>query len=265
VSGRCPELDVQLGERCDDLTAEGAQLYDVLVDRLMNADPRGGRPAGEHRRDQSDEVTAGADIWFLIDRSGSMSSLAEDVVSGFDRFIDEQRRLDGEATITVVQFDDEEPHDVLVDARPLDAVRSLRGCFEPRGMTPLYDAIAALLDRAEAHGGHVDDQLVVIFTDGMENASRRWSRSRLFSGIARLRDQGWTFVFLGSNQDSYQTGAGLAAAAGSVSNFIADPSGVEASYRGLSRTVGEWRGKEREARRRDIHRFWGDVKEAEQR
>ena len=96
----------------------------------------------------------------------------------------------GDATVTVVQFDDEDPHDVIVDARPIAEVRSIADRFEPRGMTPLYDALGLLLDRAERHGGDDADQLVVIMTDGMENASRRWDQPVLFRRIGELRRPG---------------------------------------------------------------------------
>ena len=207
---------------------------------------------------------SGADIWFLLDRSGSMASIERDVVEGFDRFFKEQRKQGGEAIVTIVQFDDQEPHDVVVDARPLAKVRSIAERFEPRGMTPLYDAIGLLLDRAERHGGDGADQLVVILTDGMENASTEWTQKKLFKRIAALRKSGWTFVFLGANQDSYAAGAGLAMAAGNVSNFRADAGGTAAAYAGLSRTVGEWRIKPRQERRRDADDFWAGQKEAEE-
>ena len=206
---------------------------------------------------------SGADIWFLIDRSGSMSSIADAVVAGFDRFFAEQRAIASEATVTVVQFDDEQPHDVIIDRRPLDAITSIRDRFAPRGMTPLYDATARLLDRAEALGGDPDDQLVVILTDGMENASREWTHETLFGRISKLRATGWTFVFLGANQDSYAAGSQMAMPSGNVSNFRLDAAGVAAMTTGLSRTVGEWRGKSRSERRRDGGEFWGGKKEAE--
>ena len=219
------------------------------------------RMTRRHRR-------SGADIWFLLDRSGSMASIADDVVRGFDRFFKEQRKQGGDATVTIVQFDDREPHDVLVDARPLNKVRSIAERFEPRGMTPLYDAIGLLLDRAERQierdGGDGADQLVVILTDGMENASHEWTQKKLFKRISKLRAAGWTFVFLGANQDSYAAGAGLAMAAGNVSNFRPDSGGTAAAYVGLSRTVGEWRGKARDERRRDVDDFWAGQKEAEE-
>ena len=207
---------------------------------------------------------AGADIWFLLDRSGSMASIERDVVAGFDRFFDEQRKQAGEATVTIVQFDDAEPHDVLVDAKPLAKVRSIADRFEPRGMTPLYDAIGRLLDRAERGKGDAADQLVVVLTDGMENASHTWTQKQLFERIGALRAAGWTFVFLGANQDSYAAGAGLSMAAGNVSNFRPDAAGTAAAYAGLSRTVSEWRGKQRDERRRDVDDFWAGQKEAEQ-
>ena len=219
-------------------------------------------PAGSPAAD-----SPGADIWFLLDRSGSMASIAPDVVRGFDEFFAEQRAQEGDATVTLIQFDDQDPHDVLVDARPLRKVRSIRGRFEPRGFTPLYDAIARLLDRAERrlarHGANPADQLVVIFTDGLENASRDWDAQKINGRIADLRKAGWTFVFLGANQDSYATGGQMAMAAGSTANFAASPASVAASYRGLSRSVGEFRRKDRARRLAEADDFWGGVKESE--
>jgi hypothetical protein len=85
----------------------------------------------------------------------------------------------------------------------------------------------------------------------------------LFACINELRSKGWTFVFLGANQDSYTTGAQLAMPAGDVSNFRADAVGVAAMTDGLSRSVAEWRRKPRDQRRRDGGQFWGGKKEAE--
>ena len=217
---------------------------------------------------QSAADTSRADIWYLLDRSGSMGAIAEYVVQGYDEFVAEQRKEKGEATMTLVQFDGEDIHDVVFDARPLAEVKSIAGRFEPRGTTPLHDAIALLLDRAEAHlkdsGGEPADQLVVIVTDGHENASRRWTAPAIFERIEGLRKAGWTFVFAGANQDSYATGSAIGVVEGNTSNFTASPTSVLATHRGLTRSVREWRGKSRSTRLADADDFWGGVKEGEE-
>ena len=211
--------------------------------------------------------TSRADIWFLLDRSGSMGAIAEYVVQSFDEFVAEQRNEAGENAMTLIQFDGEDPQDVLIDAQPLAGIGSIAGRFAPRGMTPLYDAIGMLLDRAEAHvnqvGADPADQLVVIMTDGHENASRRWTAAAIFERIAALRAAGWTFVFLGANQDSYATGASMGVVEGNTSNFTASPESVLAAGRGLTRAVSGWRAKPRASRIADADDFWDGVKEAE--
>ncbi len=121
-----------------------------------------------------------------------------------------------------------------------------------------------LLDRAEARGGAATDNLVVVFTDGHENASRRWDRGRLFRRISDLQDRGWTFVFLGANQDSYAEGGALGFSSGSTSNFQPTASSVAAAYVGLNRATREWRGKSARMRMLDKEQFWGGRKEAEE-
>src|SRR6185369_71147 len=191
-------------------------------------------------------------IWFLLDRSGSMESIAEAVVGGCNAFFSEQRAVSGTAKVTFVQFDDRDPHEVLLDDVDLASVVPLgEHEFIPRGNTPLLDATAMLLDRAEARGGAPTDNLVVVFTDGQENASRRWDRRRLFRRISDLQSRGWTFVFLGANQDSYAEGGALGFATGSTSNFPASAPGVAAAYVGLNRATREWRGKSAQLRMLD--------------
>jgi ADP-ribosylglycohydrolase len=235
---------------------EMADELRALADRAVADRPRTpDRPVDAAEKDA---------LWFLLDRSGSMSSIADDVTGGFDQFFDEQRSLGRDLEVTLVQFDGQDPQEVVLDAVDLAAVPSLRGRFQPRGNTPLYDALGHLLDRAEVAGGVGADQLVVVLTDGYENASRRWTRAEIFARITRLQEQGWTFVFLGANQDSYATGRDVGVHAGSTSDFRADRQGVALAYESLGRATREWRGKSRAARDADRDRFWGDRKEAEE-
>ena len=122
-------------------------------------------------------------ISFLVDRSGSMRGLQNDVVDGFNGFVARQRTRPGACTLTLVQFESNNACEVIHDAVPVDQVPDLRGdWYEPRGLTPLLDALGMLIEKANARLarlGHNKDQIVAVFTDGLENASRRCSRARL--------------------------------------------------------------------------------------
>ncbi len=225
-------------------------------------------PKPDHRQPKTDEPVH---IWFLLDRSGSMSHLQAAVVDGFNDFVDEHRNAEARTRLTLVQFDGEDPYEVLVDGKRLDQVRPLRhGQYQPRGMTPLYDAMGSLIDAAElrisdrdSRGKVAEDQLVVVFTDGMENASSRWDRTEIFARIAEKKAEGWTFVYLGANQDSYGVGADLGVADGSVSNWSPTPSGYLAASASVSRATASYRTKARYARLADAGEFFEGVKEAE--
>lgn len=152
------------------------------------------------------------DITMILDRSGSMMRIKTDTEGGFNAFIKEQRAVAGEARVSLVQFDDqyEEVYSgVLVGSvPPVD--------LQPRGSTALLDAVGKTVvttgERLAGMGeedrpGHV---VVVILTDGLENASHEWSREKVFELIKEQQEKyAWTFVFLGSNQDAIKVGAGI--------------------------------------------------------
>jgi len=102
-----------------------------------------------------------------------------------------------------------------------------------------------------------------VFTDGLENASRRWTRDTIFGRIDELKPKGWTFVFLGANQDSYESGHALGLADGSVSNWEASPLGVERAFASVDRSSHSFRRKQGMARRSQRDDFFEGTKEAE--
>ena len=221
-------------------------------------------------------ATDAAHIWFLLDRSGSMQPLAAAVVDGFNEFVAEQQNMvaidtAASARLTLAQFDGAAPYEELIDARRLDRVAPLaHAAFSPRGSTPLYDAVGHLIDRADgrvakraAKAKPPESQLVVIFTDGHENASQTWTRQAIFDRIAARKASGWTFVFLGANQDSYASGGGLAMDAGSVSNYSPSPAGVSAAWKSVSRSMSTYLDKDEAARAASGGDFFGGIKEAE--
>lgn len=215
--------------------------------------------------------TAPVHIYFVLDRSGSMSAIRSDVIGGFNTFLAEQRDS-ANCVMTLVQFDTQDPYEVVVDALPVAEVQPLsQRNFVPRGGTPLYDAmghaIANATIRSEQRvsaGQGAEDVLFVIFTDGMENSSREYDRQRLFGLIKKREDKGWTFVYLGANQDAYAEGGGAGYAVGSTQAWAADDTGAEAAFRSLSRATKSYMGKSRAARQADKADFFDGQKEAEE-
>jgi hypothetical protein len=161
-------------------------------------------------------------IYFLLDRSGSMQSIVDDTVGGFDAFIAEQRKTPGECRVTLSQFDDH--YDEVYADRPIAEVPSL--VLEPRGTTALLDSVAKLvIDAGRRLAALPEDQrpgtvIVGIMTDGLENASREWSHPQVKELIERqTRDYSWQFLYLGADQDAIEVGASIGVGAGQAVTY----------------------------------------------
>ena len=210
-------------------------------------------------------------IWFLLDRSGSMQSLTDDVIGGYNTYIADRADGNESVTMTTVQFDSQDPFEIIDDGCDIKKVRDLtRSTYQPRGATPLYDAVGMLIKRAdqrskdrEAAGSPSEDQLLIIFTDGMENDSRTFNRRMIFDLIRDRSDQDWTFVFMGANQDSYLEGHKVGLVDGNVQNYEATADSVDKAFASMSRATNDYVGKSRVQRNADKDSFFGDLKEAE--
>jgi len=189
-------------------------------------------------------------IYFLLDRSGSMASMASDVIGGFNTFLAAQSADGEDAVMTLVQFDSENSHEVLTNAVALRDVSKLDAAtFLPRGGTPLYDAIGHLVAdatiRSETNegGGAAEDILFVIFTDGEENQSVEYSRQNVFDLISRKEEAGWTFAFMGANQDVYAETEHIGIKAGNAQAYRADRMGSATAFDSVNRAVSSRRSK----------------------
>ncbi len=151
-------------------------------------------------------------IAVVLDRSGSMESIRESTIEGFNEFLQGQKAVPGEATLTLVQFDNE--YQVHHDATPLAGVPPLNdGTYVPRGSTALLDAIGRTINTLGARLAATPERdrpsrvLFTIITDGMENASQEFSREKIFDMITHQRERyGWQFMFLAANQDAIASG-----------------------------------------------------------
>lgn len=185
-----------------------------------------------------------SEIVFVVDRSGSMSSIAADMRGGFDAFLVEQKKVPGECRVSLTRFDDH--YDVVYEGKPLADVPPLD--LEPRGSTALLDAVGRTIDAVGARLAKMPEPerpskvLFVIITDGGENASREYSRKRVFDMITTQRTKfAWDFVFLGANQDAFAVAEGLGIMRGAAMNYAASGQGAQAAMRGMSARVGTYR------------------------
>jgi Mg-chelatase subunit ChlD len=187
------------------------------------------------------------DVTVILDRSGSMETIASDVIGGFNQLLSDQQRQPGECRLTVVQFDDR--YEVVYANRPMvDAPLLTPQTFEPRGTTALLDAIGRTIEEtgkrftALPESERPDRVLMVIITDGLENASRRYSRAKIFDMISRQRDvYKWTFLFIAANQDAIEEGGKVGIAPQFSRNFVPTAAGVHEAAASLSEAVSNYR------------------------
>ena len=183
------------------------------------------------------------ELVFILDRSGSMAGLEADTIGGFNAMIEKQRGEPGEAVISTVLFDNET--EVIHDRIPLDRVpRLTEKEYYVRGCTALLDAVGGAIH----HIGNVhkyareedrpEKTLFVITTDGMENASRRYTYDKVKAMIERQREKyGWEFLFLGANIDAAREAARFGIRADFAADYHADSIGTEAVYESVCEAV----------------------------
>ncbi|MDY6017608.1 MAG: hypothetical protein SPI97_08340 [Oscillospiraceae bacterium] len=183
------------------------------------------------------------ELVFILDRSGSMSGLEKDTIGGFNSMIEKQRRQDGECYVSTVLFDN--VSEVLHDRVKLSEVKPMtEDDYTVRGCTALIDAIGGAIH----HIGNVhkyarpedvpEHTLFVITTDGMENASRRYSSEQVKTMIKRQKDKsGWEFLFIGANIDAVETAARYGIDEDRAVNYMADQEGTQILYESVSEAV----------------------------
>lgn len=168
----------------------------------------------------------------ITDRSGSMSSLRNDVIGGFNTLLADQKLVEGEARLTHVQFDDQ--YSLRYAGRDIQDVPMMTtDTYEPRGCTALLDAIGRTLDeqgKRIADEKWADKVIVSIRTDGYENVSKEYSHKRIKEMIEHAEAHGWVFIFSAANQDAFRTGASYGISPVNTSNFAATAQGMAQSY-----------------------------------
>ena len=189
------------------------------------------------------------EIVFIFDRSGSMAGLVRDTIGGFNAMIEKQKRADGEAMVSTVLFSDESV--VIYDRADVKTVEPLtQNTYTVGGCTALIDAIGGAIHHIGnvhkyIHNGDIPEHtMFVITTDGMENASHRYSSDRVKKMIKKQQEKyGWEFIFLGANIDAVQTAASFGIAEDHAVNYHSDSLGTQLNYEVVGEAICEMRAR----------------------
>jgi hypothetical protein len=193
----------------------------------------------------------------ILDRSGSMSSIINDSIGGFNTFLKQQKELKDEATITVALFDDK--YDLLYDNIDIKKAEELTNkVWFPRGTTALYDAIGKTINAVKATHARLGNEapakvLVCIVTDGYENASKEYKLDNIKKLIKDCENDDWNFLYLAANQDAFAVGSSFGVSYGNTITYTASAAGVAnmssvlysatANYRSMDSNSGDFKTK----------------------
>lgn len=187
------------------------------------------------------------ELVFILDRSGSMYGLESDTVGGFNSMIEKQKKVEGECYVSTVLFDDTQT--VLHDRKKLSEIAPMtEEDYTLGGCTALLDAVGGAIH----HIGNIhkyarredvpEKTMFIIITDGMENASRRYSSDDIKKKIERQKEKyGWEFVFLGANIDAVETASRYGIGKDRAVTYRSDSEGTRLNYEVMSDAVSSMR------------------------
>ncbi|RKM55702.1 VWA domain-containing protein [Butyrivibrio sp. X503] len=183
------------------------------------------------------------EIIYILDRSGSMSGLEADTIGGFNSMMAKQKKTGEKAVVSTVLFDD--VCEVIHDRVPIEKIEKMTDKqYYVRGCTALLDAVGGAIH----HIGNVhkyareedrpEKTIVVITTDGMENASSKYSREKIEKMVKRQQKKyGWEFIFIGANIDAYAEAQKYGIRKDRAVNYVCDDVGTANVYAGVSKAV----------------------------
>ena len=179
------------------------------------------------------------EVVLLIDKSGSMKGLEEDMVKGYNSMLDKERKLSVPTNVTTILFSSD--HEILADRKPVSEVPDMTlDAYKVRGATALYDTIGNAIAKTEAVKG-IDDTgskvLFVIITDGLENYSQTYDQEKIKKMIDAQEEKGWEFVFIGANMDAEKEADTIGIKKENAATYENSEKGVQANYQAVSQMV----------------------------
>ncbi len=183
------------------------------------------------------------EIVYILDRSGSMSGLEADTIGGFNSMMEKQKKTGEKAVVSTVLFDDE--CEVIQDRVPIEKIEQMtEKQYFVRGCTALLDAVGGAIHHISnvhkyaRNEDRPEKTIFVITTDGMENASSRYSREKIEKMVKKQQKKyGWEFIFIGANIDAYAEAQKYGIRRDRAVNYVSDGIGTATVYGGVSKAV----------------------------
>lgn len=162
------------------------------------------------------------DVVFLLDRSGSMSNCVEDTIGGYNTYLAKERKNKYKTNITTILFDDN--YEVLYSREDIKNVKDLTNDeYYARGCTALLDAVGKTITDISKKAKD-NKVLFIITTDGLENASREYTKDKVRKLIEKHNN--WEFIFLGADINAYQEGASIGIKKSNIANYSKSKKGI---------------------------------------
>lgn len=187
-------------------------------------------------------------VTFVLDSSGSMSSIRSDTIGGFNAFLSDQCKETGSATVSLFEFSTS-VNFVYQGIEVEEAPELDKDMYVPSGQTALHDAISTAVNETAAHVSAVapstrpDNVIVVVLTDGKENASET-PADRVRNIVTTYREEhDWEFLFIGANQDAALTASEMGMDADHSLDMAYSGEGTQAAYESTSERVSRARKK----------------------
>ena len=204
-------------------------------------------PKHKHNSKCKETAAEPVQIICILDRSGSMSHVVEDTIGGYNSFLAKQKENSGAAEVTTVLFDN--VYEKITDAADIQEVAELTSDeYYARGTTALLDAIGITitdtLGKMEREKICPEKRrvIVMIMTDGLENASREYNKATVKSLIeTTTKNYNWNYIFLGANMDSVSEASKLGISSKRAANFAHDSEGVSKSFAMMSKAAEDVR------------------------
>lgn len=189
------------------------------------------------------------ELVFILDKSGSMNGLESDTIGGFNSTIDKQKKVDGKCLVSTILFSNDSV--VLHDRVDIQEIKKMtEDDYKADGCTALIDAMGGAIKHIKKVHKYIRKEdvpekvLFVITTDGMENASSKYTSDDVKKMVEEQKEKGWEFLFLGANIDAVETAKQYGIYEDRVANYINDSEGIEVCNMSFSRAIESFRDKE---------------------